>query len=148
MPSFRLKNPKILWGAAFVNTLSIGYPLDNVLAGETPRDGSTFDQSPSGIEDAWIVGTDFVLEGDVRWIPQVDTATPVATGWDGGTGFRAFLAWARQKNVVRFYPDAGAGTTIDCYLAAPMEGSGESESDGTRRVRIRLRNPTTAFDGY
>lgn len=148
MPSYRNKAPKILWGAGFVNTLSIGYPLDNVKAGSEPRAGSAFDRSASGTEDAWIVGTDYLLTADVRWIPQVDTATPLATGWDGSTGFRAFLEWARNKLPVRLYPDAGAGTLIACVLAEPMQGVAEFESDGTRKITLTLRNTSTAFDGY
>jgi hypothetical protein len=40
MPDYRVKVPKILWGAAFVNTLTLLYPLDNVIAGPEPRAGS------------------------------------------------------------------------------------------------------------
>jgi hypothetical protein len=148
MPNFRLTTPKILWGAALANTLRLGYPLDNVTSGDTPRDGSSWAQTPSGVEDAWIVGTDYVLSGDVRWIPQTDTSSPLATGWDGATGFRAFLAWARAKNVIRFYPDAGAGTFVDSYLVDPLQGEPLWESDGTRRITLRIRNVSTAYDGY
>jgi hypothetical protein len=148
MPNYRTKVPKILWGAAFANTLAIGYWLDNTAAGDEPRPGSEVVQAPSGIEEAWTIGTDFLLTGEVRYIPPTDTATPVATGWDGATGFRAFLAWARDKNVIRFYPDATAGTSIDCYLVEPMTGQAAPEADGTRRVVLKLRNTTTAFDGY
>lgn len=148
MSSNRLKTPKILWGSAFANTLSIGYPLDNTIVGDEPRSGSQQVQGASGLEEAWTVGTDYVLQGDVRWIPQTDTVTPAATGWDGTTGFRAFLAWARDKNVIRFYPDSGAGTYIDSYLVDPMGGQGSTESDGTRRVTLKIRNTSTAYDGY
>jgi hypothetical protein len=146
--SFRLSLPKILWGAAFANTLNIGYPLDNVRAGSTPRDGSEFDQAVSGVEDAWIVGTDYVLMGDVRWIPQSNVASPLATGWDGATGFRAFLEFARQKNLIRFYPDATLGTFIDSYLVDPLRDPADSESDGSRRLTLKIRQSSTAYDGY
>lgn len=148
MPLYRFKRPKILWGAGFANTLSLGYPLDNISAGDEPRAGSSVDQAPSGVEDAWTVGTDYVLGADVRYIPQADTAVPVATGWDGATGFREFLKYARDKNLVRFYPDKDAGTYIDSYLVDPMTGQGDLEDDGTRRVRVKLRNPATPYDGY
>lgn len=144
----RFKLPKILWGAGFANTLWLGYPLDNISAGDEPRAGSSFDQAPSGVEDAWIVGTDYVLSADLRYIPQADTAVPVATGWDGPTGFRAFLQSARNKNLVRFYPDKDAAGYIDSYLVEPMSGQGDPEDDGTRRVRIKLRNSVTPYDGY
>jgi hypothetical protein len=148
MSNYRVTFAKILWGAGFANTLNVGYLLDNVKAGDEPRAGSAFDQAPSGVEDSWITGFDFILEAELRWIPPVNTASPVATGWDGTTGVRAFLAWARQKNVVRFYPDATSGTSIDCYLADPMQGYGDVETDGTRRLPLKLRNSSTAFDGY
>jgi hypothetical protein len=140
MTDFRLKVPKILWGAAFANTLTLPYPLDGMIAGPEPRAGSETAQAPSGVEDAWTIGTDYVLEADARWIPQ--------SLWDGATGFAAFLTWARDKNVLRFYPDKDAGTYIDSYLVEPMSGQGEPESDGTRKVRFRIRNSTTAYDGY
>jgi hypothetical protein len=148
MPNFRSTLPKFTWGAAFVNTLSVGYLLDNVKAGDEPRAGSAFDQTPSGVEDAWITGFDYTLEAELRWIPQTDTASPLATGWDGATGVRAFLQWARQKNQLRFFPDATSGTFITCYLADPAQGYGDVEADGTRRLPFRLRNGSTAFDGY
>lgn len=148
MADYRAKRPKILWGASFANTLSFGYPLDSVKAGDEPRAGSSVDQAPSGVEDAWTVGTDYVLAASVRYIPQTDTASPVATGWDGATGFRAFLAWARDKNLVRFYPDKDAGTFIDCYLVEPMTGQPELEEDGTRVLALKLRSPSVSFDGY
>lgn len=147
--SFRATHPKILWGAGLANTLYFGYALDNVVAESEPRSGSEQIQAPSGVEDAWTVGTDYVLTFDARWIPQADTVTPQATGWDGATGFRAFLEWARDKNAFSFYPDATAGTVIaSCYLAEPMKAAAASESDGTRRLTLKIRNASTAFDGY
>jgi hypothetical protein len=146
--TYRTTFAKITWGAGFSNTLSIGYLLDNVKCGDEPRAGSFFDQAPSGVEDSWITGVDYILEAELRWIPPANTTSPLATGWDGTTGVRAFLAYARQKNVVRFYPDAASGTSIDCYLADPMQGHGDVETDGTRRLPLKLRNSTVAFDGY
>lgn len=149
MSSNRSKCPKITWGASFANTLNIGYPLDTVKAGSDPRAGSAFDQSPSGVEDSWIVGTDYTLTGDVRWIPQANTSTPLATGWDTATtGFRLFLEWARAKNVLRWYPDVAVNSYIACYLVDPMKGPPDSEADGTRKLTLVLRNATAAFDGY
>ena len=148
MTSFRRTRPKITWGAAFANTVDFGYPLDNVTAGDEPRAGSVFDRSTAGVEDAWITGVDYLLTAEHRWIPQVDTAAPLATGWDGATGVRAWLAWARQKNAYRFYPDATSGTYITCYLADPMQGVPAYESDGTRKLTATHRNITTPWDGY
>jgi hypothetical protein len=148
MPNNRLKLAKILWGTAFANTLTVGYLLDNDTSGSEPREGSAWTQAPSGTEDAWITGTDYVLVGEFRWIPQTDTATPAATGWDGGGKFREFLEWARAKNLIRFYPDATAGGFIDSYLVEPMKGLPTLELNGERRLPFKLRNPTTPYDGY
>lgn len=149
MTSHRRAFPKILWGAALANTLNVGYWLDNVSAWSEPRAGSEQVQAPSGIEEAWTVGRDYYLQADLAWIPQTDTASPLATGWDGATGVRAFLEWAQDKNVFRFYPDANdAATHIDCYLVDPMTGAPAPELDGSRRLTIKMRNITTAFDGY
>ena len=148
MPSYRQKAPKITWGASFANTLSIAYPLDAVTAGDEPRTGSSFDRSVSGVEDGWITGVDYLLTAEIRWIPQVDTAVPLATGFDGTTGVRAFLAWARQKNPFRWFPDAASGTFITAYLAEPMQGVPTAESDGSRKLTVTFRNTTTPWDGY
>jgi hypothetical protein len=148
MTDLRLKLAKILWGPAFANTLNIGYPFDNFASGSTPRDGSEQTQAPSGVEDAWTIGTDYLLDVVARYIPQVNTGSPVATGWDGATGFRAFLEWARDKNLVRLYGDAAGGAFIDCYLVDPMTDTPTPEADGTRTIHLRFRNSASAFDGY
>lgn len=149
MPNHRITYPKILWGAALANTLNVGYWLDNVSAGPEPRAGSEQVQTPSGIEEAWTVGTDYVLQADIAWIPQTNVASPLATGWDGATGVGAFLSWAQDKNVFRFFPDAtDAATHFDCYLVAPMSGQPTPEADGSRRLTIKIRNAAAAFDGY
>lgn len=149
MPNYRFKRPVITWGPGFANSLYLGYPLDNIIAGDEPRAGSSFDQAPSGVEDAWTVGTDYVLSADVRYIPQETTAVPAANGWDGATGFREFLRWARDKNQFRFYADQdNPVAAILSYLVDPMTGQGDIEEDGTHRVRIKIRNSTTPYDGY
>lgn len=142
------KRARITWGASFVNTLNVGYPLDDWRSYSTYREGSEFVQSYSGVEDAWITGTDYVLEGTVRWIPANNTTTPLATGWNGVTGFQAFLEWARQKNEFRFYPDTNAGTFYTSYLVEPLDGQHSLEPDGTRSVRIKIRNASGSYAGY
>jgi hypothetical protein len=120
-----------------------------VKAGDEPRAGSVFDQSSSGVEDAWITGRDYKLTADVRWIPQVDVASPLATGWDTTTtGFAEFLYWARQKNQFRWFPDAASGTYVLSYLADPMTGTPDPETDGSRKITMTLRNATSAYLGY
>lgn len=149
MADYRLKVAKITWGAAFANTLNLGYPFDSFKSGSEPREGSEQVQAPSGVEEAWTVGVDHILDVVARWIPQTDTASPVATGWDGATGFRAFLQWARDKNLCRVYRDATDGaSSIDCYLADPMTGYPDPEADGTRTIGLKFRNYLTPFDGY
>lgn len=142
------KRAKITWGAAFANTLNIAYPLDDWRSYSTFREGSEFAQSFSGIEDSWITGTDYVLEATVRWIPTSNTTTPLATGWDGATGFQSFLEWARQKNQFRYFPDTDAGTFYLSYLVEPLDGLHELEPDGTRSVRLKIRNTSGSFAGY
>ena len=146
------KVPKITWGASFANTLNIGWPLDNPSAHSEPGPGS--EQARVGATvDAWITGTHEVLEGDIRWIPGSNGTTPgglPVTGWDGGTGVKAFLEWARNGNAFRFYPDKDAGTYHTCYLLGPVDGGPGAEQDGTRRIRIRILDDGTqgAFTGY
>lgn len=142
------KRPKITWGTSFANTLSIGYPVDNWSSWSEPRQGSVWVQSMSGDEDSWIIGTDYYLQVDVRWIPTANTTSPVATGWDGTTGFRAFLEWAKAKNVFRWYPDKDSASYVASYLVDPMNGGPTVEPDGTKRITLVIRNATTAYDGY
>jgi len=142
--------PKITWGTSFANTLNFGFPLDNPVAWNDPREGSEVLVMESGARDAWTLGTDEFLAGDVRWIPGQNTTDPVATGWDGSTGFKAFLAWARDMNKLRFYPDKNSGTYHTCYLVEPLKGEPPAEPDGTRRIRLVIVDDGTqgAFTGY
>lgn len=151
--SKRHKLHVVAWGAAFANVLRLGYPFDNLVSGEEPRDGYETAVAPSGVEDAWDTGVHYVLEGDARWIPMVDTAVPVATGWDGATGVRAFLRWAAmQRNPVRLYEDyatyLAAGAYVECYVVEPARALAELETDGTRRIRLKFRTAAAPFTGY
>ncbi len=141
--------PKITWGASFANTITFGYPLDSPVGYSEPREGHETLELDSGVFDAWVKGHRQLLAGDVRWIPGTVTTDPAATGWDGTTGWRAFLEWARGMNLFRFYPDATKGDYHSCYLIEPMSGQPEAEGDGTRRLRLVIVDSTTnAFDGY
>lgn len=145
-----LSVPKITWGSSFANTLNLGYPLDNATTYSENRDGSLYSMTPSGIEDAWIVGTNQILEGDLRWIPASDTTSPTATGWNTTTtGVRAFIEWARNKNIFHWYPDKTSGTYYSCYLTDPIAGPPTIEADGTRNIHVKLRtSDDSAFVGY
>jgi hypothetical protein len=106
--------------------------------------------APSGVEDAWVVGTDQLLEGDIRWVPTTDITDPLlATGWDGATGVRAFLEWAREKNIFRWLPDRNSAGYYQCYLQEPFDQAPELEQDATRKVHIVMRTTDdTPFEGY
>ena len=142
------KAPKITWGSGFTNTLNIGYPLDNWVASSRAFAESTFIQIESGEEDSWVINTEYYLEGDVRFIPATNQTNPSRTGWDGATGFNAFLIWARDKNQFRFYPDKDSATYILSYLVEPTDIAPTQEQDGTRTIRLYIRNASTSYDGY
>lgn len=155
VPNYRGKAFKIVWGDTYANTLQAGYALDTAKSYSESRTGSETIQYVSGVEDAWVTGDDQVLEGMVRWIPRLATTTPEgvnATGWEGATGWRAFLEWARRKNVLRFYPDpvGDAATFFPCYLVEPSKGGPDNEDDFTRKLSLfRLRTSDgSVFVGY
>jgi hypothetical protein len=136
----RGRYPRITWGTGFANTLEFGVPLDGALTYDQPREGSEWQAAPSGAADAWIIGRDYVLEGTVRWIPAADTTTPVvATGWNGPTGWAAFLAWAQQLNTFRFIPDRAApGTYWPMHLLEPRGRPDQGLERGGRYRALRL----------
>lgn len=140
------KLPKITWGSGSANTLTIGYPVDEWRSYSEARDGSQFIQVESGEEDAWVIGTDFVFEGTFRWIPTASSVSQ--SGWDGSTGWRGFLEYGRAKNTFRYYPDATSGTYYTSYLVEPLNGAHDLEQDGTRSVRMKIRNASASYAGY
>lgn len=154
MPTYLAKRCKIVWNDALDKTLNIGYPLDDALAYPLPREGFEAIQGSSGVEDAWVAGTDQFLEGASRWIPRDDGTTDEGnsvTGWDGTFGFASFLSWARGKKVFQFHPDiVGAiGTFYTMILVEPMSDPPEIEENGTRRVRLKMRTSDgSAVVGY
>lgn len=111
MPAYRGIRPRIRWGATWGNDLVVPWPLDDAIAYGAPREGSDWVIAPSGASDAWIVGTDYYLEGDLRWLPGEPRADRPASGWDyhatpgDARGVEGWLAWARQQNTLRYYPD-------------------------------------------
>ena len=147
MALFRI--PKIVWNA---NTLEFGYPLDSAVSWEEPVTGSQWVIAPSGARDAWIVRSEPRLVGSVRWIPTdtiASTGYAPFTGWDGATGWRAFLAWVREMNTFAFYPDRDSGTNITSYLSLPLLGEPGMDRDGTRTLRLAIASSgSTTYDGY
>lgn len=147
----RLDIPKIEWGSG-PNTLHFGYPLDNARSWSEPGKGREYAQAPSGTRDAWIPRHEPRLVGVVRWIPTSDGTTPAGdsiTGWDGSTGWRAFLEHAREMNTFDFFPDKDTASSISSYLVEPLEGNPDIEDDGTRTFRLVIASATgTQYTGY
>lgn len=148
--NYRGIRPRIHWGPAHDKVLVFGYPLDRVRAYPLPREGSEWAMSPAGVEDAWIVGTDYFLEGDYRWIPREATTNPVATGWNDVDGVEAWLTYMREKNTCRFIPDwQNVAVYKTVYLHEPISGPPDQESNLLRRIPLVLRAADgLPFDGY
>lgn len=144
MAYLSMKTPAIYWGTA---TASFAYPVDNWATYSQPREGTAFVQTLSGVEDSWYVGDDYYFEGDFRWIPSETTGS--ATGWNGATGVRAMLEYGRRKQTIRFVPNSAVPSTYyDSYLVEPLAGGHVLEPDGTRTIRIVLRNASAPVEGY
>lgn len=145
MGTNQTKRGKITWGASFANTLLLQFQGDGIISYSEPSEGSQWVVAESGVRDAWIVSTTYVLEFDWRWIY---TTTGTYTGWDGATGVRAWLENARAMNVFRWYPDASSGTYIESYLREPMNGAPTVEPDGSRSLHCVFVNTSNSYDSY
>lgn len=149
MALFRV--PKIEWDTA-PNTLEFGYPMDAAVSWEDPQDGSQFVVSPAGVRDSWIVGDQPMLSGAVRWLPTTniaDTGFAPFTGWDGATGWREFLKFARDMNTFLFFPDRDIGTSISSYIVLPLRGAPPLDKDGTRRIQLVIASASAStYDDY
>lgn len=146
--SIGFKLPQITWASGSANTLVFARPIDNWAAYSKPREGSQTVQSLSGVEDAWITGTDYVLEGDVKFIPQ--SGSSAATGWnDATTGWMAFLEWARAKNTFNWYPDkTNLSVSYESYLVEPWNSAPITNEDTTRTLRLVIRNSEEPYTDY
>ena len=135
------------WGTNFENTIRIGFPLFEVVTDREERDGSEHIQGSSGIEDSWITGRDYVLDTEVRWIPDGPGTAPVQTALSGAVGWQEFLDWARDANAFRFVPDETEPNFYldNTYLVEPRQGFGSLSADIKRNVRLKLRNATMDF---
>jgi len=140
---------KIVWGA---KTILSAEPLDFPVASTTPRAGSDRTQAPAGTRDFWITGHDQTLTGGVRRVPGEDLATQyghTATGWDGASGWAAFLEYARDGGAFTFFPNKDAGTNYTCYLLEPFSETPSPEKNGDRRFDLSLETTDGApFLGY
>lgn len=141
------------------NCLVPGLHLDQAKAMGMPSDGSRWIHGTTGVEEAWITGTDQYLKGVIRWIPAELTQLPhVATGWNGDNEFTGvdvgwddFLnTWARDKQTFAWVPKrSAASSNVVSYLVEPMEGEPELEDDFSYRLAIELRSSTGAkYKGY
>jgi len=143
------KVPKITWKSGFAKTLDIGYLVDNPVSYGRPRDGSEVDVGSGGQRDSWILGTDYFLEVDIRWIPGTDTTNPTASGWDATDGWEDFLAWVREQNIFRWYPDKDQSGYNNCKLVEPFQQKPDREEDGTARIRlVMVDTDGNEFTGY
>jgi len=140
--------PKITWGPAFGNTVTFGYPIDQVRSYSTPRAGSQKIQLISGVEITWIWGYDYILDFQFRWIPAEDAVNPTQTGWDGATGIRAFLEYAVAAEKFRFFPDKDSASYILSTLVQQEVQPDLEAADGTKIITLTIRNPDTAYTGY
>jgi hypothetical protein len=115
---------QIRWGTGLADTIYIAYPSRAVTYGVPASDFDVLELA-SGYRTAWGGGASEQqrLREDVRYIPPADTVDPLATGWDGVKGWRAFLAWARRQNTFTHHRDAR-----NFYRFAPM--SVDSNGDG------------------
>ena len=143
----------ILWGTSssggltYQNTLIVGYPFYDVVTDREAREGSEVVQSPSGVEDSWITGRDYVMTVQVRFVDDSPTALPTRAPVAGPIAWQDFLDYGRAKNLLRFVPDASYPSAyVDgCYLVEPMKGFGANMENLQRAFPLKLRNPTVDF---
>lgn len=152
MADFREDIPKIEWGASNGNTLIFPGPPDVPRDYSEPDEGSERERITSGAMDAWITATLYVVELEVRHIPLTDSDVFgfTATGWQGSTGWRAFLESAWDAEDFLIYPDKDGATDKTCRLLKPERGNYDHENEtGMKRLRMRAyATDGTAFDWY
>lgn len=152
-------------GYFYVRNVALLDCFGSPVAWDESRAGSLWDQGGSGVEDAWIQGTDFRFAADVPWVPQIDRDWPVSvSGWNGpletvgvNCGVAAMLRAGRNKETLSLYLDrttmsgglAGPALYgVDSYLVGPMEGGPTLQGDGSRSFRLELRNPTKPYKPF
>lgn len=138
--------------------LYFGYPADAAIAGPVLRPRSRRFASGAGTEYGQRTQVIDRLQLEARWVPRLDGLTPAGhsvTGWEGASGWEAYLASAWSGTVFWFYPDQeDLVTTYPCTLEQPRPfgGGGEPpfqlEPDGTRRIPLVIRSLSGPFLGY
>lgn len=123
--------------------------FDEAVSWEEDREGSEYQQGPSGFEDAARVGIDHYLEGRARYMPQAPRLDPgPVSGWYGenegvgvNCGVKAMLRAGREKQLLRWAPDRSlASVSQDAYLVEPMREKPGLERNWERTFTMRLRS--------
>ena len=151
--------PKITWFPGGLATpLVLRYPLDEAAAYPRMSKGSDVQQIRSGETDAWTEDTEWCLSAMVRYIPATDEVNglgaTVATGWDGASGWRAFLEYCWNGGTFLFFPDGTTPTYFVAELLEPAMGDyagspPSAEPDYSRALKIVLRrSDTVPISGY
>lgn len=128
--------PEFRWGVGFAQAWRPAYPVDGVRYWDRPR---TVDRvvTLTGVEDAWITGTDYYASGRVRWLGRGQYAADA--------GF-AGLVRAAREGAVRLYPDPA--TAPDWFVSVYVEGvdevTPEAEADFTMASDLTVRGVSGA----
>lgn len=129
--------------------------FDEAVSWEEDREGSEYQQGPSGFEDAGRTGIDHLLEGRVRFVPQFPRLDPgPVSGWYGenemvgvNCGVKAMLRAGREKQLLRWVSDRSLSTIYrDTYLVDPLKEKPGFERNWERTFLMRLRS-ASAFTG-
>jgi len=141
--------PKIIWFPSGVAApLVVRYPLDEAAAYPRMSKGSDVQQIRSGATDAWTEDTEWCLSGSIRYIPATDErnglGATIATGWDGSSGWRAFLEYCWQGGTFLFFPDGASPSYFVAELMEPAMGDfagnpPTAEADYSRALKIVIR---------
>lgn len=147
---YRGLRPQITWGASFANTLVFAQPLDNATCYSRDTVEAQRVAARNFESDGFAYGSRGILTGMVRRIPRVDTGS--VTGWEGATGWDAFLAWARDAQPFRWYPDIVGNPSLywTCYFADDEDPEGHDEEITRHRtLTLTMRQADDAwFEGY
>ena len=136
---------RIKWGPASSNTITFEHPIFDVVTDRPSREGSEWAVSPGGTRDAWIVGKDYTMACEIRFLRDASTTY---TKVSGAAGWQDFLDYARAQNSFTFIANV-ASTAIaitGCYLDEPKRGFGEVDPLQRRTFQLQISNPTYCFN--
>ena len=131
---------------------------DQKMTWEEPRDGSAWAQGGSGVEDAWIQGTDYRYQATFD-VPYLHRDAPASvSGWGlpleragCNSGVNALLRAGRNKETLTYYADRTNTATafgVASYLVGPMNGAPAVQPNGDRRITLELRNASKHYKPY